>query len=133
EEDYWKKISKAHWLKDRDSNTKFFHVVASARKKRNQITKLINNEGDMIQDHQGLCKAAKDYFDELFHQEPHVNEDVTRLIPNQVTEEDNKHLTKEFTKEEYKEAIFSMHADKALGSDGLNPAFYKRFWELCGD
>jgi hypothetical protein len=25
-----------------------------------------------------------------------------------------------------------MHSDKAPGPDGLNPAFYKRFWDLCG-
>ncbi|MCI09488.1 CNGC5-like protein, partial [Trifolium medium] len=25
-----------------------------------------------------------------------------------------------------------MHSDKALGPDGLNPSFYKKFWDLCG-
>ncbi|MCI13816.1 CNGC5-like protein, partial [Trifolium medium] len=25
-----------------------------------------------------------------------------------------------------------MHSNKAPGPDGLNPAFYKRFWDLCG-
>ncbi|CAN1808108.1 Transposon TX1 uncharacterized 149 kDa protein [Linum perenne] len=34
--------------------------------------------------------------------------------------------------EELKEAVFSMHPDKAPGPDGLNPGFYKKFWEEVG-
>lgn len=25
-----------------------------------------------------------------------------------------------------------MHPDKPLGPDGMNPAFYQRFWEIIG-
>lgn len=28
--------------------------------------------------------------------------------------------------------MFQMHPDKAPGPDGLNPAFFRRFWSLCG-
>jgi len=37
-----------------------------------------------------------------------------------------------FNISEFKKALFSMHSDKAPGPDGLNPAFFKRFWHLCG-
>ncbi|CAN1841042.1 Transposon TX1 uncharacterized 149 kDa protein [Linum perenne] len=36
------------------------------------------------------------------------------------------------TEDEVKMAYFSMHPDKAPGSDGLNPAFYQRFWDVVG-
>jgi hypothetical protein len=49
-----------------------------------------------------------------------------------VTEEDNSLLTQPFSALEFKEAIFSMHPDKSPGPDGLNPAFYHRFWEGIG-
>jgi hypothetical protein len=132
EEDYWKQRSKTHWLKDGDSNTKFFHAVASARRKRNNISKLCDNEGNVVQEQQGMCDIAKEYFDSLFKQADYVEEDVTSIMKACVTNEDNQHLTREFTLEEFKDALFSMHSDKAPGPDGLNPAFYKRFWELCG-
>jgi hypothetical protein len=132
EEDYWRQRAKTHWLRDGDSNTKFFHAIASARKKRNNIAKLMNNNGDVIQDQDGICTIAKEYFDHLFTQGTHADEEVTSLMHNRVTSEDNISLTKDFVIEEFKEALFSMHSDKAPGPDGLNPGFYKRFWDLCG-
>ena len=47
---------------------------------------------------------------------------------SKVSDEDNELLTHPFTKEEFKEAIFSMHPDKSSGPNGLNPAFFQRFW-----
>jgi hypothetical protein len=91
----------------------------------------MNNNGDVIQDQDGICTIAKEYFDHLFTQGTHADEEVTSLMHNRVTSEDNISLTKDFVIEEFKEALFSMHSDKAPGPDGLNPGFYKRFWDLC--
>jgi hypothetical protein len=132
EEEYWKQRSKTHWLRDGDSNTKFFHAMASSRRRRNHITKLSNNEGDLVHDQSGICNIAKEYFDNLFQQGDNDDEEVTSLMGGRVTNEDNQSLTRDFHIEEFKDALFSMHSDKAPGPDGLNPAFYKRFWELCG-
>lgn len=35
-----------------------------------------------------------------------------------------------FLLEEIKSAVFSMHLDKALGIDGLNPGFYRHYWNV---
>lgn len=37
-----------------------------------------------------------------------------------------------FQVSEYKNALVSMHSDKAPGPAGLNPVFFKIFWHLCG-
>jgi hypothetical protein len=133
EEEYWKQRAKAHWLKDGDSNTKFFHATASARRKRNNITALSNNNGELINDQSGMCNIAQDYFAQIFKEGTHEDDDmVTNMLQGCVTVEDNHSLTKDFVIEEFKEALFSMHSDKAPGPDGFNPAFYKHFWELCG-
>lgn len=42
-------------------------------------------------------------------------------------------LTAPFTKEEFREAMFSMNLDKCPGPDGYNPGFYQQFWNLCND
>jgi len=38
-----------------------------------------------------------------------------------------------FSKDEFKVALFQMHPDKSSRPDGLNTAFYQRFWSLFGD
>lgn len=50
-----------------------------------------------------------------------------------MTTEDNMLLTKPFTVDEFKVAIFSMHPDKSPGPDSLNPGFYQYFWDDIGD
>lgn len=31
-----------------------------------------------------------------------------------------------------KDALFSMHSDKSPGPDGMNPAFYQKYWHIVG-
>ena len=50
-----------------------------------------------------------------------------------MTDEQNEFLTKPFEVHEIKEAIFSMHPDKALGPDEMNPCFFQQFWDLVGN
>ncbi|XP_057770618.1 uncharacterized protein LOC130990395 [Salvia miltiorrhiza] len=40
EEAHLRQRAKQHWLKDGDSNTRFFHAMASSRKKKNSIAQL---------------------------------------------------------------------------------------------
>lgn len=45
EEIYWKQRSKAGWLRERDKNPKFFHAKALARKRKNRILGLEDEDG----------------------------------------------------------------------------------------
>ncbi|MCI14674.1 CNGC5-like protein, partial [Trifolium medium] len=56
-----------------------------------------------------------------------------QAVPLCLNEEDNQKLIAPFRDEEFRDAAFQMHSDKAPSPDGLNPAFYKRFWSLCGN
>jgi hypothetical protein len=75
---------------------------------------------------------AKDYFMILFQQQRGERMMVLNAINSSITLEDNNALTAPFTMAEFKEAIFSMEADKCPGPDGFNPGFYQHFWDLCG-
>lgn len=66
EEKFWKQRSKVYWLRERDQNTKFFHSMASARKRKNTIQHLKNSNNVLVDSHDGMCNTAKDYFSNLF-------------------------------------------------------------------
>lgn len=55
-----------HWLVDGDENTKLFHASASARRKANNISFWLNDAGEHVNDHEGMCNIVKDYFTDLF-------------------------------------------------------------------
>lgn len=111
---------------------RFFHSSASTRKKTNKITQLIKNNGERVEDHEGLCAIVRDYFSESFEGNSE-NVDAEFIVGKRtVSVEQNLKLVEEFTFEEFTLAIKDMHPDKASGLDGLNPAFFQSFWSVMG-
>lgn len=45
EETFWRQRAKIFWLRDGDVNSRFFHQSASARRKKNRVVRLKNDEG----------------------------------------------------------------------------------------
>ncbi|KAL5786962.1 hypothetical protein ACOSP7_003911 [Xanthoceras sorbifolium] len=66
EELYWKQRSKVDWLLAGDKNSKFFHRRATARKKKNQISSLLDSRGVRRESEQGMSSVIFDYFSDLF-------------------------------------------------------------------
>ncbi|KAK1684730.1 hypothetical protein QYE76_045578 [Lolium multiflorum] len=134
EEIYWVQRGRANWLRHGDSNTKFFHNFASARKKKNTIKYLVDEAGRKWDDPQGLSNLIKFNFQNLFSSEVmEPNDTVLNTVPRRVTNEMNNSLCHDFTEEEIKKALFQIGDLKAPGPDGLHAAFYKRYWSLIGD
>nr|XP_051221192.1 uncharacterized protein LOC127339372 [Lolium perenne] len=103
---YWKQRAKAHWLKDEDQNTSFFHACASERKRANLVRKLKDDNGGVVEGEKELKRSLAEM---------------------------NDSLMRKFSSEDIKEALNSMGDLKAPGPDGMPAVFYKRFWELIGD
>ncbi|KAJ1430165.1 Ribonuclease H-like superfamily [Sesbania bispinosa] len=57
EEAFWKQRAKVFWLREGDGNTRFFHAMANARKKRNVITAL-TDEDDRTVEHQSHVSST---------------------------------------------------------------------------
>ncbi|KAL8465080.1 hypothetical protein ACS0TY_034540 [Phlomoides rotata] len=136
EDIHWKQRAKVFWFKDGDTNTRFFHNMASMRRKKNHIGKLKDMNGEWVDSQNGLNEVVHNYFTDLFVGSNQVADDIDAMLSPLrlcVSEVDNNSLTAPFTKEEFKEAINEMHPDKAPGPDGFNLAFYQKFWSVVGD
>ena len=72
------------------------------------------------------------YFAELFSSSGWDSSDVLMVLQPCFTEAHNEILCKPFTKDDIKEAIFSMHPDKSTDLNGMNLAFSHNFLETVG-
>ncbi|XP_074306633.1 uncharacterized protein LOC141641889 [Silene latifolia] len=66
EEIFWRRRSRALWLKEGDRNTKYFHMKAGQRKKKNRICRVTDEEGQVITGERGIQAAAVKHFGSLF-------------------------------------------------------------------
>jgi len=80
-----------------------------------------------------MSTLAKNYFLDLFQRKNSNTAPVVNAICQSITDIDNASLTAPFSKEEFKDAIFSMHPDKCPGPDGYKPGFYQYFWSSCSE
>lgn len=132
---FWKQRSRVMWLREGDRNTKFFHRMAKQNFKCNHILYLLNDSGQQVTSPQGLLQLCQDYFSKVFsctNMQPRHT--LAAGIPQSISEADNLILSAVPTVEEIREAVFSIHSEKAPGPDGYNALFYQRFWSLvCAD
>jgi mannosylglycoprotein endo-beta-mannosidase len=132
EELKWCQRSKAQFILEGDSNTRYFHMVANGRHRKKYIHTLHQDEGT-IEGQNELKKYITKYYKTLFGPPEEANfsldESQTGDIP-QVSNEENAFLTAPFTEEEVRKAIFEMEHNKAPGPDGFLAEFYHTFWDI---
>ncbi|XP_019163057.1 PREDICTED: uncharacterized protein LOC109159400 [Ipomoea nil] len=131
EDVYWKQRAKQHWLREGDMNTRFFHLSASNRKRKNQLLKLRNGEGSWVEG-QGLESLVVSYYEGIFTSGGCRGANFFESLQPCVTGDMNEELVRPFNAEEVREAVFAMSPDKALGPDSMNPGFFQNFWEVVG-
>jgi hypothetical protein len=133
-ETYWKQRAHVHWMKGGDRNSKYFHTVATERKKMNKIKRLRREDGSVVEEEEAMREVATNYFMKLFtsHAGTRMEELLGHIDPR-VTQPMNEMLCKEFTVKEVEEALNSIGDLKAPGPDGMPSLFYKKYWGVVGE
>lgn len=84
DEIYWKQRAREEWLQWGDRNTKWFHMKANNRRKRNKIRGLMDDLGIWTEEDSGMETIDNQYFLKLFQSfEPQIEaiEQILDTIP----------------------------------------------------
>lgn len=128
EETLWKQWSHNDWLKDGDSNKKFFHCKDNQRNKHNFILGLEDDHGVWVEDEGQMGITVKDYFAGIFtSSNPTLFEDILEGILPTVTTNMNASLNHEFQVVEVQQALQLMGPLTTPRPYDMSPIFYKSF------
>lgn len=123
----WKLHTKRSWYKLGDKNTKFFHAYASKRKEKFYQKNCFSSKLSLwrVDD---IEEAFQGYFDDLFTSTRPSLYDLkqsTQAVEIRVTNEMNDQLSKVYTREEIKAALYQMYPFKSTGPDGFGAFFFR--------
>ena len=110
-------------LKEGDANTRFFHLKANARRRKNHIQRLQVNGGWAIT-HEEKAILINDHFTEVMSTPPEATLDINWDLLN-IPRYNLNHLEESFSEEEVRRAILQLPSEKAPGPDGFTGIFFK--------
>ncbi|XP_073117078.1 uncharacterized protein [Elaeis guineensis] len=122
EELLWKQCSHIQWLNNGDRNTRFFHLWASNRKRKNFIPEL-QFDDRIVTDLLEIQDCVHNFFMQLLGNSDHpwIKADWKKLFLKEPLAMHK--LDAPFTKEKIKTAIFQIDSQSTPGPDGFSFAF----------
>jgi len=132
QESTWHQKSRIQWCKLGDKNTRFFHLAATTRQKKNQLA-CLEVDGQILSKPIDVKLAVFNFFRNLYsHQNrPRAscsNQEFSRLQPSS-----SAALELLFSAEEIKAAVWDCDGNKAPCPDGINFFFIKKAWNIIGE
>ncbi|KAL4353692.1 hypothetical protein GQ457_06G031150 [Hibiscus cannabinus] len=127
EESVWLQKSRLRWFKEGDRNTKFFHLVASNRRRSNSL-KGIRYKGASLFEPSKILRCAYEFFSEAYNNGLALEVEEFNLPFSCISQSQQSSLEGIFSVEEVWRAICSSDSNRAPGPDGFNMGFFKTFW-----
>jgi hypothetical protein len=121
--------SRVKWLKDGDSNSKYFHGCLKARQRRNAISCLRVGER-WVDTTSEIFEEVTNFFKSHFSAIPVSRPKLDGVVFPVISEGENVMLTAPFCWEEIEGVVMNSDGNKSPGPDGFNFAFLKKFWYL---
>nr|KAJ0212804.1 hypothetical protein LSAT_V11C400156830 [Lactuca sativa] len=134
EEMVLKQRAKVQWLKERDSNSAYFHKVVRGKINKNRVETILGNDGNWKEGDEAY-KQIVNYFSGYLGVDSEVCpiNNPEDLFENKLNQEQALDIVKEITCEEIKAAVFDIDDDKAPGPDGYSSKFFKAAWVIVGE
>ena len=127
--------AKGDWLRDGDLNTKIFHRSIKKRQLQNAIFSIHNEAGVWVDKPQEVNAAFLEYYENLLGSKMENRKSVKTRVVNcgpLVIPAHCEFLYKPVNRKEVKQALLSIHGDRAPGLDGFGSQFFKDCWQIVG-
>ncbi|KAM0926580.1 hypothetical protein ACQ4PT_003607 [Festuca glaucescens] len=121
---FWKQRGKFRGVCEGDENTRFFHAMATQRRRRNQVRSL-DIDGAIVSSHRAKAEALHGFYHDLLGSARPTQWafDLAGLYTGSAVV-DGARLVAPFTNVEVKAAVDGLNRNSAPGPDGLGPSFY---------
>jgi hypothetical protein len=129
EEIHWRQKSRALWLKEGDSNTRFFHKVANSHRRNNRVETLCI-DGVMSHDPNEVKEHIVQFYRNLYTEQSNWRPRMDNQVFSSIDEEEKIWLERDFEEMEVWEVVKGMDGDKAPGPDGFTMAFFQACWAV---
>ncbi|KAM0924223.1 hypothetical protein ACQ4PT_005019 [Festuca glaucescens] len=120
--------SRIAWLKEGDACTRFFHLQANHRRRKNFIPHL-RVDGVLVADQDDKARVVDDFFEQLLGSAPERGFSLDLDFLG-VRTHDLSDLEAPFSEEEVWSVIKSQEPDKAPGPNGFTGRFYTVCWHI---
>jgi len=127
EDALWKQKSRAKWIEEGNSNSKYFHSMVNWRRKKNEI-KGVEIQGQWWERLDVVKGIVKDYFKERLTESTPLEIRLEKVDFQNITEQDNEMLTRTITEDEIREVVWQCEGTKSPEPDDFNLGFIKRHW-----
>ncbi|KAJ4784686.1 reverse transcriptase [Rhynchospora pubera] len=144
---YWRQRSRIQWQEEGDRNTRFFHTVATNRRRHNLITMVQQQDGTLTGDDRTIRAIFLKYFKDLYClvnlnlgplvDQAHTTsllifEELNGSIQKTVPMSAHSKIIATPTYQEVKRTLFEMGPDKSPGPDGFTARFLQTNWHILG-
>ncbi|KAE8729397.1 hypothetical protein F3Y22_tig00003715pilonHSYRG00041 [Hibiscus syriacus] len=127
EESIWFQKSRTRLIKDGDKNTRFFHLSALNRSKRNEISSLKIN-GYVVSDPHSIKLHISNFFKTTYNSKSTMEVEDLLLDFAKLSGDQSSKLEEHFFEQKIWQAIASSDSSKAPGPNGFTMGFFKRCW-----
>lgn len=121
----WTQRSRITWLVEGDKSTRFFHLRASQRRRRNKNIRLKRADGSLTKNENEMANLTTAFYKGLYATKGVMGTDqLLKTVSVKVTREMNEQLLNTFSSDEVKTALFQMFSTKVPGPDGYPSYFF---------
>ena len=129
EEISWRQKSRELWLKEGDKNSKFFHKMTNARRRKNFISS-ITVDGRKLTKEIEIKEGVVNAFQNILLEKGDWRPSISGLSFSSLDSVQAGLLEDVFSVEEVQAAVFGLNGDKAPGPDEFTLAFWQFCWDI---